>query len=351
MPHSSGQLDRPFVNDQPFIMIELPADTTTSPLRIGLIGASRVATYAVIDPARAIDGVRVDAVAARDPARAAEYAGRHGIARVHASYADLCRDPDVDLIYIGTHPAVHREIAVLAIEAGKPVLVEKPFAMTAAEARDMLDRARAAGVPVFEAMHSLHHPLFARLLALLRQDVLGPHRRLDAEFSVPIDRNAHEFRWRADLGGGALMDLGIYPLAWARRLLGQAFTVERASADIVDGVDAAFDAELCFPSGVTASVRSSMRASSRIAQLTLTGERGSLIVVNPLAPQHGHRLLLSVDGVTTEEKVTGPSTYEAQLAAVRDAVQGRATFPLPADDPYRSMQAIDAVRAAFPAGR
>ena len=186
-------------------------------LRIGLIGASRVATYAVIAPARTVDGLEVVAVAARDSERAANYARRHDIPRVHSGYADLCRDPEIDLVYIGTHPAVHRELAFMALDAGKPVLLEKPFAMNAREARDILDRAEAAGVPVFEAMHSLHHPLFARLLELLRDDILGPITHLDAEFSVPIERNAREFRWRAEMGGGALMDLGIYPLAWARR--------------------------------------------------------------------------------------------------------------------------------------
>ena len=100
--------------------------STARQLRIGLIGASRVATYAVIAPARRLPDVVVAAVAARDRARAKEYAAAHDIDRVYASYAELISDPAIDLVYVATPPAMHAEQALMAIAARKPVLVEKP---------------------------------------------------------------------------------------------------------------------------------------------------------------------------------------------------------------------------------
>lgn len=316
-------------------------------LRVGIIGASRVATYAMIHPARAIDGVCVTAIAARDPNRAADYARLHGIHHVHGSYEALMADPEIDLVYISTPPACHADQALSAIKVGKPILVEKPFAMTAAEAGRVHAAGQAAGIPVMEAMHSLHHALFARLSSLLVEGSIGHVRHVRAEFSVPIDENDGEFRWKADLGGGALMDLGVYPLAWCRRLLGESFTVTSAEGAFKRGVDEAFTARLLFANSVTAEVTSTMVAATPVARLLIEGTKGSLQVVNPLAPQRGHELRISTSTGETVETVDGPSTYEAQLIAVRNTLVHHTTFPLPANDFVRSMEAIEAVRAAW----
>ena len=318
-----------------------------SQLRVGIIGASRVATYAMISPARAVAGVRVVAIAARDPSRAAAYSKLHEIPRVHAFYKDLMADPGIDLVYITTPPACHASQALSAIKAGKPVLVEKPFSMTAAEAKRVNDAAKATGVPVIEAMHSLHHALFLRLARILTEGTIGHVRHVRAEFSVPIDENEEEFRWSTDLGGGALMDLGVYPLAWCRRLLGESFAVESADGVFKRGVDTAFTAKLRFANAVTAEVTSTMSARGPVAWLQIEGTKGGLHVVNPVAPQMGHELRISIAAGETLESVDGPSTYEAQLIAVRNTVVHHAPFPLPADDFLRSMEAIDAVRAAW----
>jgi predicted dehydrogenase len=316
-------------------------------LRIGIVGAARVATYAMIEPARAVGGVEVAAVAARDPARARDYAATHGIPRVAESYDALMRDPEIDLIYIATPPNVHAAQAMAAIDAGKPVLVEKPFAMTAAEARTVFEAARAKGVPVFEAMHSPHHALFARVLQIVKGGEIGRVRHMEAEFGVPIPRGADEFRWRADCGGGALMDLGVYPLTWCRRVAGEPTGVERVEAEMVDGVDARFSARLRFADEATANISSSMLADQPNASLRIDGSDGKITVVNPLAPQMGYLFTVESDGKTRSETVQGPSTYKAQLAAVRDTLTKGAAFPFPADDYVRSMTAIDMVRAAF----
>lgn len=315
-------------------------------MRIGLIGASRVATFAVIEPAGALADVEVVAVAARSAGRARTYAVEHGIATVFDSYEALYTASEIDLIYIGTPPAVHLDQALAAIAAGKHLLIEKPVAMDAPEAARIHDAAAAAGVQAFEAMHSLHHPLFARLASLLPE--IGQITAVEARFDAAVGTAPGEFRWDAGLGGGALMDLGVYPLAWCRRLLGEAFTVERATARWSGTVDVDFAADLSFAGGATAHVAAAMDAPRHEAELTITGEQGRITVVNPLAPQRGNAITVETADRRWTETVDGPSSYLAQLTAVRDAIAGTAPFPLASDDYVHSMAAIDRVRAALP---
>lgn len=181
-------------------------------LTIGLIGASRIAVDAILAPARSLEGFEVVAVAARDAGQAKTYAADHGIGRAHEDYEALLVDRDIDLVYISTTPDTHAALAIRALEAGKAVLVEKPFSMDAAEARAVNAVAGHTGRPVWEAMHSPHHALFRRIASLLNEGRIGRLRRLEAEFLAPIGYYPEAFRWRAEHGGGALMDLGVYLL-------------------------------------------------------------------------------------------------------------------------------------------
>jgi predicted dehydrogenase len=312
-------------------------------LRVGIIGAARVATYAMIAPARALPDVEVVAVAARDPDRARAYAAAHGIARVHDDYAALVADPAVDLVYVATPPKFHLEQARLAIAAGKALLVEKPFTMDAGEAALLLGEAAAAGVPVFEAMHSRHHAIWALIADLL--PCLGRIRHVEAVFDARVSTAAAEFRWQAGLGGGALMDLGVYPLAWVRAIAGEPLAVTAAQFRHERGADAAFSADLLLADGVTAHVASDMAGPVK-AQMTVTGSLGTLSIDNPLAPQRGHALVLTTAAGAQSFSAPGPGSYDAQLAAVAATLLDGAVFPLAADDPLWSMRAIDAVRAA-----
>lgn len=315
-------------------------------LRIGLLGASRVATYAVIKPASQVEGVEVVAVAARDPERARQYAATHGIRRTHADYSALLADPDVDLVYLGTPPALHAAQALASIAAGKAVLVEKPFSLTAEQARLVHAAAQKAGVQVFEAMHSTHHRLFARIQEILRSGEIGRLQGLKAQFLAPIS-DGDPIRWTAELGGGALMDLGVYPLTWLRRIAGEVFSVRRAEGEFRGSVDASFQAELDFPAGIVAELSSSMTAAEPLARLEVTGDQGRLEVRNPVAPQMGHSLTVSTGASNRVEIVGGLSSYAAQLSAIRATLREGRAFPVAADDYVRSMEAIERVRAAL----
>ncbi len=312
-------------------------------LRVGIIGAARVATYAMIAPAKDDPRVEVLAVAARDVARAQVYASEHGIPRVHRDYASLVADPDIDLVYVATPPRFHLEHARLAIAAGKPVLVEKPFTMNAAEAQLLLAEAEAAGVPIFEAMHSRHHGIWPLVTELLPR--IGTIKSLYAVFDIKVNVSADEFRWDAELGGGALMDLGVYPLAWVRAIAGEPIAVATATRRFARGTDAAFAATLIMPGGVAATISSDMLAPIN-ARLGIAGQNGTLTIDNPIAPQRGHRITLTTANGGESFIADGPSSYAAQLAAVAATLLDGTAFPLPAGDPLASMRAIDAVRTA-----
>lgn len=316
---------------------------TIDPLRIGLVGASRIAVPAIIEPTRTLSGLEVTAVAARDPARAERYAEEHGIPRAHASYDALMNDPDIDLVYISTTPDAHAEQALAAISAGKAALVEKPFSLDAREAADVAAAAAAADVPVFEAMHSLHHPLFARVLAIIAAGTLGRVQSLDARFNIAAGLPDENFRWDVRRGGGALMDLGVYPLAWCRNIAGEDFEVLSASAEMRRGVDGRAEAVLQFAHGPRATIECSMVAEAFLARLVVRGTGGEMTVKNPVAPQNGHSITLETEGGPQTETVEGPSSYAAQLSAVGAAVRRSAPFPLQPNDYVHSMAAIDKI--------
>src|SRR6185295_6180787 len=128
------------------------------------IGAARIARQAVIDPAKSRDDAIVAVVAARDPARAEAYAQKFGVGRVASDYEALIADPEIDAVYIALPPSHHIEVTLAALAAGKPVLLEKHFAMNAADARTMVEAGRRHGVLLMEAFHYRYHPMIARVL-------------------------------------------------------------------------------------------------------------------------------------------------------------------------------------------
>jgi len=318
-------------------------------LRIGLLGASKIAPVAVMAPAGQRDDVTITAVAARDPVRAADYARTHGIAAVAEDYAALIARDDVDMVYNGLPPSGHLEWTLRALEAGKAVLCEKPFAMNASEAQTMVDAASAAGLPLIEAFHYRYHRVMQQAVAMVRAGALGTLHRGYAMFEVPIPRSPDELRWRRDLGGGGLMDLGCYPIHALRTLFGEEPKVREARGVFEDGVDTRMNAALIFSGGVVAEVACAMTSETFGARLTLAGSRGRMEIINFLAPQLGCRFTTTVDGITTEHPTDGPSTYEAQLDHVVE-VMTRGVTPLTGGaDAVANMAVIDAIHAA--AGR
>jgi len=318
----------------------------TQVYRIGLLGASKIARTAIIAPVRDDARFVVTAVAARDPERARAYAAEHGIASVADSYETLIGRDDVDVIYNGLPPAGHAEWSIAALEAGKAVLCEKPFARNADEARAMVAASTATGRPLIEAFHYRFHTVMRRAEELVRQGALGTLQRGLGEFSVQIPRTPSELRWSQDLGGGAMMDLGCYPLHAMRTLIGTEPEIASAHGNFRKGADARMRADLIFPGGVQVLIACSMVATAPIARLWLEGARGRLEIVNFIAPQMGCRFTTTIDGETLAHPTEGPSTYAAQLDHLYEVLTGAAEPLTGGADAIATMTAIDAIYGA-----
>ncbi|WP_448639585.1 Gfo/Idh/MocA family protein [Geodermatophilus sp. URMC 63] len=315
------------------------------PLRIGVLGAARIAERAIAVPARAT-GHRLVAIAARDRGRAEAFARAHGVERVLPSYADVLADPEVEAVYDPLPNALHGPWNLAAIEAGKHVLSEKPFASDAAEAAEVRDAARRAGVTVVEGFHHLHHPVMRRMLELVDTGELGDLVSVEATIAM-LPPDDGDPRWSLELAGGALMDLGCYGLHAARSLApwtgGEPEVVaaragERAGAP---GVDEWLDVDLSFPSGATATVRCSMVHPERDFSLRIVGTRGEATAPAFVEPARDDRVLVRTpDGERTEHLGTR-SSYTYQLEAFAAAVRGGPPVPTGPDDAVATMTLID----------
>ncbi len=316
-------------------------------IRLGLLAASRIAQQAVIDPAPDVDGIEVVAVAARDQSRADESATGWSLPLAFGSYQALIDSDQVDAVYIATPASLHRQWAIAAIEAGKHVLCEKPFAANADDARRIAEAANASDVVVMEGFHWRYHPIVGQIGDVLASGVLGRLDRIEARFDIQdgmIPRD--DIRWDLRMGGGALMDLGCYPIQWVRFAAGADPDVVSAMAECpVPGIDGRLQAELRWPSGVTGSIHTSMIAPDGgvVSNLIVRGQHATMTIDNPLAPQHGARITIETsDGGRRSIKVAKSATYYHQMVAFRDAIGDGAVFPTTADDGVRNMEIIDA---------
>ncbi len=313
------------------------------PLRIGVLGAARITERSLVDPARAT-GHRLVAVAARDRGRAEAFAARHGVERVVGSYADLLADPEVEVVYNPLANALHGPWNRAAARAGKHVLTEKPSAGNAEEAREVRDAVAAAGVAFMEGFHYPYHPLHARLLELAVSGELGGLRGVEIRMVMPPPAD-DDPRWRLDLAGGALMDVGCYGLHALRMLgaaLGGAPRVVRARAgEHGPGVDAWLDAELELPGGVPATVRCGMRGAAYDFSHRVLGSRGRVVAPEFVRPHLDDRIEVATPEGTRVEELGRRSSYTYQLEALAAHLREGAPLLTDADDAVATMELVD----------
>ena len=317
-------------------------------IRIGILGAAKIAPPALIDPVKKRADCEVVCVAARDAGRARAYADQHAIPEIAESYEALIARPDIDLIYNALPPHRHADLTIAALDAGKAVLCEKPFAMNAGEALRMVRAAKRNGRPLVEAFHYRFHPVFAEILAQLRGGAIGKLCAIRSDFSVAIKYRPGELRHDPALGGGALMDLGCYALHWARTVAGSEPEVAEAACALSEhGADLVTTAKLAFDGCVTAQVRTSMAPGQPFkALLAVQGTGGLLVARNPLHPHRGHSITIRNDAGVRRYKVDGQTTYDHQLAHMIDVMNGKAPPLTGGADAVANMALIDAVYAA-----
>lgn len=311
-------------------------------IRFGVLGAAKIAPRALLDPCTDEKRAEVHCIAARDPARAEHFAREHGIPSVHAEYRDVINDPTVDAVYIPLPISAHHRWTLEALQAGKHVLCEKSFASNAAEAEEMARAARSADRVVMDAFHYRYHPVFARAREIVESGGIGRVSRVEADFHVAIT-NPADIRMNYETGGGVTMDIGCYPISWARHITGEEPSEVRARAEVgPPRVDLFLEAQFRFPSGIEATLTGDMRPGAAFrADLKVFGELGTLFVRNPLAPQMGHSIEIDREGRESREELSLRPSYAYQLDAFIDAIEKDQPVLTGPDDAVNQMRAID----------
>lgn len=219
-------------------------------VRWGFAGLGRMAELAAESLAESPRSELV-AVGSRSQANARAFAARHGVPDEHAhgAYADLIADAEVDAIYIATPHPQHTDIALAAISAGKSLLIEKAFTATVADTRAIIDAARAAGVFCMEAMWTRFNPGVARIRELIAEGAIGEVRGVHGDLTAARTYDPADRLFAAELGGGAVLDLGVYVISFAQHFLGTPTVVQATGGLYPNGVESDFSIVLGFPGG------------------------------------------------------------------------------------------------------
>jgi predicted dehydrogenase len=315
----------------------------TAPLRIGILGAARIADEGIVAPARTL-GHEVVAVAARDRTRAEAFAAERGIAKVHDTYAGVIADPEVDLVYNALVNSLHARWNLAALQAGKHVLSEKPLTSNAEQARAVRAAARASPGRIAEGFHYLHHPVNLRLRELVTSGALGGIRSVDLALTIPAPPDTDP-RWSPELAGGATMDLGCYVLDAARQLgrwIQAAPQIANVDATLrAPEVDASMRVELAYPGWVTGRCVWDMDAGERTMTWSVTGTEGVATSPAFAVPHMDNRIIVTRNGRTSEEVLGDKTSYTYQLARLADALQGGQPFPAGIDGSVANAELID----------
>lgn len=325
----------------------------TDRVRWGVLGVAAIATKKVIPAMQQASNLEIVAIASRDADRAARAADELGIPKYYGSYQELLDDPDIDAVYIPLPNNLHAEWTIRAAKAGKHVLCEKPLAMTAAEAATMVIACEHAGVHLMEAFMYRLHPQWVEARELVAAGRIGELRAIDAVFAYHNVDPAN-IRNVAEYGGGALMDIGCYPINVARMMFGAEPTgvhaVMRRDPDF--GTDMLTSALLDFDGRQASFICSTQLEPAQ--RVDLYGSEGRLRVEIPfnIPPDRPTRLIYNAGGnppvAPGTEIIEVPATdqYRVQGELFSAAVQGQAEVPTPPADAIANMTVIDHVVAA-----
>jgi len=283
-------------------------DDAVTPVRWGIAATGGIAR-SMTEALGTLPDAEVVAVGSRHAATAEEFAARHGIPRAHGSYEALFEDAGVDVVYIASPHSRHHDMTIAALRAGRHVLCEKAFAVNTSQAREMIDTAKSENRFLMEAMWSWFMPAWQVLRERIDGGAIGEVRLVEASFGLPVFDEDGRLR-RADLTGGALLDLGIYPLALARYLLGEPSEV-RALGDLTsEGVDAVTAGVLSFPSGAIASFGTTMEGLTD-HHARIVGTEGWITVDAPFWHPDG----LEISGQGETERIDRPNQGLAHEAS------------------------------------
>jgi predicted dehydrogenase len=308
-------------------------------MRLGLLSTANI-NQMIITGAAESPEVEVVAVGSRDAGRAEAYAREHGIARAHGSYEALLEDADVDAVYISLPNGMHHEWTLKSIEAGKHVLVEKPYSRRAAEVEEAWDAAERAGLIVMEAFMYRHHPQIRRAKELVESGVIGRLRLVRTWFSFLL-RDLTNVRMLPELDGGALMDVGCYTVSGARLFGGEPEKLVAHQVTGPSGVDVDFYITARFPNEIVARLDSSFTMPRR-QRLEVIGEEGSVVLEAPWRVDWGGGLYIDREDGIERIEVPQANPYRLELENLAGAIRGEAQPLLGREDALGQARMIEA---------
>lgn len=255
------------------------SDTSPTPLRWGIASTGSIAGQ-MTRALRTLPDAEVVAVGSRSQSSADRFATEFDIGRAHGSHAALCADPDIDIVYVASPHSEHRAMTIAALDAGKHVVCEKAFALNRAEADDMIEAARRNGRFLMEAMWTWFIPAVVEVRRRIADGAIGQVISVDADFCIQVTDPDGRHR-RADLAGGALLDLGIYPLTFACFVLGEHPERIQAVGRLTEaGVDETIAGVASYPSGAVSTFRTSLAGYSGLGA-RIVGTEGRIDVDPP----------------------------------------------------------------------
>jgi predicted dehydrogenase len=315
----------------------------TARTRWGVLATGGIATKFVED-LKLLPQAELAAVGSRRLETAQEFAKEHSFARAYGSWVELATDPDVDVVYVATPHTAHHEAAKLCLEAGKAVLCEKPFTLEASTTQDLVDTARANGLFLMEAMWMRTNPAIRRIVDIARSGAIGEITAVTADFGFPAPEDpSHRLNNKA-LGGGSLLDLGVYPITFAQLFLGDPDRISAFSTLGESGVDETTAMLFGYPTDALAFLASSI-AGDHANTATVTGTQGRIELPRGFHHPSRFRLCHGEQVETVEIALRGNGLgYEAE-EVMRCLDAGLTESPLvPLDASLGVMRAMDTVR-------
>jgi predicted dehydrogenase len=316
----------------------------TEKIRLGILGTGRMAGDFAAGLPHA-DNIELVAVASRSQESAQRFASRLGISRHYSSYEALASDPQVQLVYVATPHSCHLENSLMCLDAGKAVLCEKPFTINARDAARLIKKARDKRLFLMEAMWTRYIPAVVRLRELLAQNVIGKVQLMTAGGAYMPAFDPGNYLFRPDLGGGVLLDAGVYLVSMASMVFGAPDKVLATASLGRTGVDEHDAILLQHSDGAIASLYVSLRARMS-PSVTLLGDRGRIFVHAPIFVPP--KLTISITGEPEEtEAFPFPGNgYQFQaMEAARCMLAGQTESSImPLDESLRIMQTMDEVR-------
>ncbi|MEU4233668.1 Gfo/Idh/MocA family oxidoreductase [Nonomuraea sp. NPDC026600] len=320
------------------------------PIRWGVLGTGHMAQVFTEDLLR-MPGHHVMAVGSRNSRTAQAFAQRHNISRAYGSYTDLAADDEIDVIYVATPNNTHYSAGQTCLQGGRAIVMEKPFTVTAEQAQGLISLARERRVFAMEAMWMRFNPVIRRLRELVSDGAIGEVTALYADFCFAPAYDPNHRVWAPELAGGALLDLGVYPLSLAWMLLGQPDDIRTVSSPAATGVDANTAVLLHYRAGAIALLHCGLLAQST-QTATVIGTTGRIDVAPPFF--RPRELTLHRDGRRSEafaiELVGHGYTYQA--AEVAHCLRSGSTESslMPLHETLAILRILDAVRDGFTNG-